>query len=189
MHNLRGILSNFVICVPQAPHGTHIFSLFLPFLATTKLCAFSHVHHNYKINDSSCSIKQTDAIAHLVLLTAIHFKCIKISKYFLVIPYKEMTDGITLRLIGMRMWRSFVMSSVSRGSTKCHYKHSTNLFLFYHLHCREMTCTPVHQLPSHLLSLLALESITWQEASCLIFDMFLEYQLQRPTTALSASLI
>ena len=126
------------------------------------------------------------AITHLVLPTAIHFKCIKISKYFLVIPYQEMTNGITLGLIGMHMWRSFVMSSVSRGSTECHYKHSTNLFLFYHLHCRETMCTPVHQLPSHLLSLSALD---WQEVSCLIFDMFLEYQLHWPTTALSASLI
>ena len=116
-------------------------------------------------------------------------KMYKILKYFLVIPYQEMTNGITLGLIGMHMWRSFVTSSISRGSTKCHYKHSTNLFLFYHLCCRETMCTPVHQLPSHLLSLLALESVTWQEASCPIFNMFFEYQLQRPTTALSASLI
>ena len=124
-------------------------------------------------------------MTHLVLLTAIHFKCIKILIYFLVIPYQEGTYGITLGLIGMHIWRSFVMSSVSRGSTECHYKHSTNLFLFYHLRCREIMCTPI---PSHLLSLLALESGTWQEASCPIFDMFLEYLLQRPTTALSASL-
>ena len=127
-------------------------------------------------------------ITHLVLLTAIHFKCIKISIYFLVIPYQEGTDGITLRLIGMHTWKSFVMDSISRGSTKCHYKHSTNLFLFYHLHCRERMCTPTHHLPSDLLSLLALESSTWQETSCLIVDMFLEYLLQRLTTALSGSL-
>ena len=127
-------------------------------------------------------------ITDLVLLTAIHFKCIKISIYFLVIPYQEGTDGITLRLIGKHTWRSFAMSSISRGSAECRYKHSTNLYLFCHFCCREMMYTPMHQLPSHLLSLLALESSTWQEASCLIFDMFLEYLLQRPTTASSASL-
>ena len=44
--------------------------------------------------------------------------------------------------------------------------------------------TPMH----HLLSLLELESGTLQEASWPIFDMFLEYQLQRPTTASCASL-
>ena len=48
--------------------------------------------------------------------------------------------------------------------------------------------TPMHQVQSHLLSLLELESGTLQEVSWPIFDMFLEYQLQRPTTALSASL-
>ena len=51
-----------------------------------------------------------------------------------------------------------------------------------------MVCTPAHQLQSHLLSLLALESSTWQEVNWWIFDMFSEYELQRPTTALSASL-
>ena len=34
------------------------------------------------------------------------------------------------------------------------------LVLFYHLHCRETTCTPSHELQSHQLSLLALESST-----------------------------
>ena len=48
--------------------------------------------------------------------------------------------------------------------------------------------TPAHQVQSHLLSLLELESSTLQEASWLIFDMFSEYKLQRPTTAFSASL-
>ena len=48
--------------------------------------------------------------------------------------------------------------------------------------------TPMHQLQSHLLSLLALESGTWQEANWWIFHMFSEYQLQRPTAALCASL-
>ena len=42
--------------------------------------------------------------------------------------------------------------------------------------------------PSHLLSLSALASATWQVASCLIFDMFLEFLLQRPTTVLNVSL-
>ena len=80
------------------------------------------------------------------------------------------------------------MSSVSRGSTECPWKHSTNLFLFYHLHYRETTCTPTRQLPSHLLSLSALASGTRQVASYPTFDMFLEYLLWRPTTALHVSL-
>ena len=48
--------------------------------------------------------------------------------------------------------------------------------------------TPKHQVQSHQLSLLELGSGTLQEASCLTFDMFLEYPFQRPTTASSASL-
>ena len=51
-----------------------------------------------------------------------------------------------------------------------------------------MMHTRMHQVQSHLLSLLELESGTLHEASWLIFDMFSEYQLQRPTTASSASL-
>ena len=43
------------------------------------------------------------------------------------------------------MWRSFVTSSISRGSIECLWKHSTNLFLFYHRHYRETTCTPTCQ--------------------------------------------
>ena len=80
------------------------------------------------------------------------------------------------------------MSSISRGSIECLWKHSTNLFLFYHRHYRETTCTPARQPPSHLLSVLALASATWQVASYLIFDMFLEYLLRRPTTVLNVSL-
>ena len=53
---------------------------------------------------------------------------------------------------------------------------------------KEMMHTTMHQVQSHLLSLLELGSGILQEASWLIFDMFSEYQLQRPTTASSASL-
>ena len=105
-----------------------------------------------------------------------------------MIQFQEGTDGTTLGLIGLHMWRSFVTSNVSRGSIECLWKHSTNLFLFYHRHYRETTCTPAHPPPSHLLSLSALASATWQVVSCLIFDMFLEYLLQRPTTVLNVSL-
>ena len=42
--------------------------------------------------------------------------------------------------------------------------------------------------PISLLSLSALASATWHVASYLIFDMFLEYLLRRPTTALNVSL-
>ena len=42
--------------------------------------------------------------------------------------------------------------------------------------------------PTHLLSLSALESSTWQVVSYLTFDMFLEYLLWRPTSALNVSL-
>ena len=127
-------------------------------------------------------------MTHLVLPTLIHFKCTKISIQYLMIQYQEGTDGTTLGSIGMHMWRSFVTSSVSRGSTECLWKHSTNLFLFYHNHYRETMCTPTHQPPSHLLSLSALASGTWQVASYLTFDMFLEYLLRRPATALNVSL-
>ena len=105
-----------------------------------------------------------------------------------MIQFQEGADGTTLELIGMHMWRSFVTSSVSRGSTECLWKHSTNLFLFYHRHYRGTTCILAHPPPSHLLSLSALASATWQVASCLIFDMFLVYLLRRPTTVLNVSL-
>ena len=80
------------------------------------------------------------------------------------------------------------MSSISRGNIECLWKHSTYLFLFYHCHYRETTCTPARQHPSHLLSLSALASGTWQVVSYLTFDMFLEYLLRRPTTELNVSL-
>ena len=51
-----------------------------------------------------------------------------------------------------------------------------------------MMCTPEHQVQSHQLSLLELGSSTLQEASCPMFNMFSECPLQRPTTALSATL-
>ena len=89
-------------------------------------------------------------------------------------------------------WDAHVEKLCHKQHFKREYRMSLQAFdklvFIYHLHCREMTHTPTHQLPSHLLSLFALESGTWQEASCPIFDMFLEYVLQRPTTALSASL-
>ena len=75
-----------------------------------------HVLHNKIMSDnSSCSSP---------------FKCIRILIYSSVIFYQEGTNGTTVRLIGTHMWSNCVMSSISTGSTKCHYKHSTNSYLY-----------------------------------------------------------
>ena len=89
-------------------------------------------------------------------------------------------------------WAAHVEKLCHEQHFKREYRMSLEAFnklvLFYHRHYRETTCTPAHPPPSHLLSLSALASATWQVASCLIFDMFLEYLLRRPTTVLNVSL-
>ena len=53
---------------------------------------------------------------------------------------------------------------------------------------RNDSYSQAHQVQSHQLSMLELGSSPLQEASCPTSDMFLEYPLQRPATASSASL-